>query len=302
MKWSGVGTAAEKYWWACSSGTPAGSAVMTSRAESSNDRTHGYPVSASPQMGGCELRHQRPADGILGTDRDTHQQPHDQQHLERADEELQHRPEHEQRLMATTVLAWYAGFMIGYTVSYILELQHTPWRVIMGSSTIIAVVLLIARIGLPESPRWLWTKRRFDEAHAIAHKYMVDAADMTDVEHEDTSTGRHRDAVLPAVLADHAVRLVVLVLRRAPYFAIATFAESVLKKLRPQWWARRWCRTVVVAVAGLCITCAVDRQGRPPGVHRPAAVDHHRSLLDHRPVVGCAARRRAGSVPGSSRS
>jgi putative MFS transporter len=64
------------------------------------------------------------------------------------------------RLMATTVLAWYAGFMIGYTVAYILELQHTPWRIVMGSSTIIAVVLLIARIGLPESPRWLWTERR----------------------------------------------------------------------------------------------------------------------------------------------
>ena len=93
------------------------------------------------------------------------------------------------RLMATTVLAWYAGFMIGYTVAYILELQQVPWRIVMGSSTIIAVVLLIARIGLPESPRWLWTERRFDEAHAIAHKYMVDAAEMTDVEHEDAHTG-----------------------------------------------------------------------------------------------------------------
>ena len=93
------------------------------------------------------------------------------------------------RLMATTVLAWYGGFMIGYTVAYLLELQQTPWRIVMGSSTIIAVVLLIARIGLPESPRWLWTERRFDEAHAIAHKYMVDAADMTDVEHEDSHTG-----------------------------------------------------------------------------------------------------------------
>ena len=75
------------------------------------------------------------------------------------------------RLMAVTVLAWYGGFMIGYTVSYFLAQQGVPWRIVLGSSTIIAVVLLIARIGLPESPRWLWTERRFDEAHAIAHKY-----------------------------------------------------------------------------------------------------------------------------------
>ena len=59
--------------------------------------------------------------------------------------------------MATTVLAWYGGCMIGYTVSYFLAQQGVPWRIVLGSSTIIAVILLIARIGLPESPRWLST-------------------------------------------------------------------------------------------------------------------------------------------------
>src|SRR5262245_5452620 len=103
------------------------------------------------------------------------------------------------RLMATTVLAWYAGFMIGYTVSYFLhQTTQLSWQMILGTSTIIAVVLLIARIGLPESPRWLWTERRFDEAHAIAHKYMVDAADMTDVEHED---GRLVPGAVPSELS-----------------------------------------------------------------------------------------------------
>ena len=36
------------------------------------------------------------------------------------------------RLMAVTVLAWYGGFMIGYTVSYILAQQGVPWRIILG--------------------------------------------------------------------------------------------------------------------------------------------------------------------------
>jgi len=167
------------------------------------------------------------------------------------------------RLMGVTVLAWYAGFMIGYTVSYILELQHTPWRIVMGTSTIIAVVLLIARIGLPESPRWLWTERRFDEAHAIAHKYMVDAADMTDVEHEDAHTGG-----FGMLFSRPYWRMTVFVswfwfCNVLPYFAIATFADDVLKKYGLSGGLAGGVGLSMVAVAGVGITCAlIDKAGR----------------------------------------
>src|SRR5262245_38889479 len=41
------------------------------------------------------------------------------------------------RLMGVTILAWYAGFMIGYTVAYLLNQQAVPWRFIIGTSTFI---------------------------------------------------------------------------------------------------------------------------------------------------------------------
>ena len=71
-------------------------------------------------------------------------------------------------MMATVNLAWYGGFMIGYTVSYVLSLPSiaVPWHWILGSSTIIAVALLLGRLGLPESARWLWSKGRREEALA----------------------------------------------------------------------------------------------------------------------------------------
>ena len=167
------------------------------------------------------------------------------------------------RLMGVTVLAWYAGFMIGYTVSYILELQAVQWRIVMGTSTIIAVVLLIARIGLPESPRWLWTERRFDEAHAIAHKYMVDATDMTDVEHEDAHTGG-----FGMLFSAQYWRMTVFVswfwfCNVLPYFAIATFADDVLKKYGLSGGLAGGVGLSMVAVVGVAVTCAlIDKAGR----------------------------------------
>jgi MFS transporter, putative metabolite transport protein len=135
------------------------------------------------------------------------------------------------RLMAVTLVAWYFGFMLAFLVGHVLiESTDIGWRAILGSSTFIALVVFLARIGLPESPRWLWTERRFDEAHAIAHRYMVSSADMTDVEHEDTRTGSFgmlfsrqywRTTLFVSVFWFCAV---------TPYFAIGTFADSVLQK------------------------------------------------------------------------
>src|SRR5262245_62167679 len=53
------------------------------------------------------------------------------------------------RLLALTVVAWYVGFMVAFLVGHVLlTATDLNWRVILGSSTLIAVALFIARIGL----------------------------------------------------------------------------------------------------------------------------------------------------------
>jgi MFS transporter, putative metabolite transport protein len=168
------------------------------------------------------------------------------------------------RLMGMTLIAWSVGFMVAFLVGYVLDTTtDLGWRVILGSSTILAVILLVARLGLPESPRWLWNQGRKDEAHAIAHRYMENPADMSDVEHEHIRKGTFgmlfsrrywRATVFCSVFWFCAV---------SPYFAIATFAESVLKNYGLGGGLAGGVGLSAVAAAGVVLTVLlIDRVGR----------------------------------------
>jgi MFS transporter, putative metabolite transport protein len=167
------------------------------------------------------------------------------------------------RLMGATQIAWYGGFMIAYFIGFELNAAGVSWRIILGSSTIIAVVLLLARFGLPESPRWLWNVGRHDEARAVAHKYMQNAADMDDVEHEDDTKGsfgmlfnaQHwRATLFMSVFWFCAV---------APYFAIATFADTVLQQYGLSGGLAGGVGLSAVALAGVVLTVfLIDKVGR----------------------------------------
>lgn len=168
------------------------------------------------------------------------------------------------RLISVTEVAWYVGFMVAFLVGYVLTKNtDVSWRIILGTSTILAVILFIARLGLPESPRWLWNQGRKDEALAIAHKYMANPGDMTDVEHEETRKGsfgmlfskQHwRSTLFAAGFWFCAV---------TPYFAIATFADSVVAKYGLSGGLAGGLGLSAVAAIGVVVTTLlVDRAGR----------------------------------------
>ena len=94
------------------------------------------------------------------------------------------------RLMGLTLIAWYAGFMFAFVIGYVLDrYTHLGWRNILGTSTFLAVALFLGRLGMPESPRWLWSKRRIEQARSVAHRYLQSASDMADMEQETAHSG-----------------------------------------------------------------------------------------------------------------
>ncbi len=117
------------------------------------------------------------------------------------------------------------AFVAGFLMTAVWSLD---WRIVLGSSTLPAVILLLARLGMPESPRWLMNKGRTEEATEIAHTYLEDPADVLDTTSEPTRKGTFGMLFSPSYRRATIFISVFWFCVVAPYFAIATFAASVL--------------------------------------------------------------------------
>jgi putative MFS transporter len=167
------------------------------------------------------------------------------------------------RLLGAMQIAWYSGFMIAFLIGHLLsEFTDVSWHFILGTSTFIAVALFLGRIGLPESPRWLWSVGRKDEARALAYKYMPDDA-LDDVQHEDIRKGG-----FGMLFSKEYWRATLFIsgfwfCAVTPYFAIATFADSVLKQYGLAGGLAGGVGLSALALAGVIITfLLIDKAGR----------------------------------------
>ncbi|PUA43269.1 MFS transporter [Pseudomonas protegens] len=134
-------------------------------------------------------------------------------------------------LLGSFSVIWTLGYVAATFVgTAMLSLGDDAWRWMLASSAIPAGLILLARIGTPESPRWLVNRGRIAEARAIVHQHLG-----AHVELDEQACGNARSgyAVLfsPEYRKRTAFNCLFFVCIVMPYFAIYTFLPSILQKM-----------------------------------------------------------------------
>lgn len=134
-------------------------------------------------------------------------------------------------LLGSFSVIWTFGYVAATFVgTAMLSLGDDAWRWMLASSAIPAAMILIARIGTPESPRWLVNQGRVDEARAIVRKHLGANVELDETRSTETRSGY-------AVLFSREYRkrtafnCLFFVCIVMPYFAIYTFLPSILQKM-----------------------------------------------------------------------
>ncbi|CAH0307769.1 Inner membrane metabolite transport protein YgcS [Peribacillus sp. Bi96] len=169
-------------------------------------------------------------------------------------------------LLASLNVLWTVGYVCATIVGYYLG-QSGPesWRWMLASAAIPAFIVLILRIGTPESPQWLISMGRIDEARHIVKKYIGPNAEIDETVIETQYKNGFRALFNKKFRKRTAFGSLFYVCIVIPYFAIYTFLPSILNSmgLAENFTVDLWLNIFLIlgSVAGLWLMEKFSRRG-----------------------------------------
>jgi putative MFS transporter len=168
--------------------------------------------------------------------------------------------------LASMQVAWFAGAVAAFIVGALLQgAGPNAWRFILASSAVPAALALLLRAGAPESPRWLASKGRFDEAAAALTAAFGHAGTVAELGEVRTTRfgGVFEGRYGPLILYIGFMWL----LQVTPFFAVYTFEPQVLAALHLSHASSVLSSIVITAffLAGSVMGVSlIERWGRRP--------------------------------------
>ncbi|MCL6453997.1 MAG: MFS transporter [Alicyclobacillus sp.] len=138
---------------------------------------------------------------------------------------------HRGMMLGVTLVAYYVGSTVAYVVGEaMLGLGPDAWRWMLASSAVPAIILVLLRLGTPESPRWLLQHGERDKAERVLKQVYGPQASIDDIALPDME--QRRTSYLKLFTRGYIKRTLYVGLfymaAVAPLFAMLTFGPEML--------------------------------------------------------------------------
>jgi putative MFS transporter len=139
-------------------------------------------------------------------------------------------------LLGSLTVLWTVGYVLANILGTYISLDDSSARLLLASGALPAALVLVLRIGTPESPSWLASRGRGAEADEIRRRYLGEEPGPRPAQDQPPATrtqvtpsytelfarGQRRNTWFGAIFYSAQV---------LPYFAIYTFMSTILASL-----------------------------------------------------------------------
>lgn len=134
-------------------------------------------------------------------------------------------------MLGTLITGWSAGALVAAFVGWGLSaVQPFGWRLMLASSAVFGIAIVIARIGTPESPRWLLLKGKVHEARQVVKQVYGINLEGLEAPQEQPKTGI-TEVFRKGYLSRTIFVGVFWGCQIVPLYAVATFGPVILREL-----------------------------------------------------------------------
>ncbi|WLQ07748.1 MFS transporter [Arthrobacter oryzae] len=136
-------------------------------------------------------------------------------------------------ILGSFSVIWTFGYVLATVLGIALMQSNIEdaWRWMLVAPALIAAIILVARLGTPESPRWLMDKGRDAEARKVLDRHFGTHVTITAVPGENVMSQGFKALFSSQYIRRTIFNCVFFACIVAPYFAIYTFLPNILDKM-----------------------------------------------------------------------